>query len=1736
MYSRLCVILFVGFTCLTISRIDAQSSPAGVDYTALATPAIAERLMLTDEQRVAAAKLLDDRINELSAAVPADRTKVLDAYNTKLAAILTDAQKEQFASIMAVGKLRFNFRQQSWPDVLEWFARQADLSLVMDSSPPGSFTYSDTKNYSAAEAIDLLNSVLLSKGFTLIRREQTLIVVELSQGIPYDLLPRVKVEQLNEHGRFEFVSVLFPLGGRPLETVVSEVTPLAGKYGQITALPSTRQLLVVETAGKIQAINALIASISEPKPPEKKPDPPKPPAPILSIYPIPLLDQEATVDTLKKLFGNATVVADPQAKQLHVFAPPDTQTAVAKALEEIAAKVSSDSQPRLEKYEVAGKDPSDIRRQLLDMFPDLQVSVDDDTNHILVMATGLQQKEVQDVLAKLGLEAATDETVQVYEVSPKAQDQTASLLSQALPDAEVVGQSGKIAVRGTATEQQLARSLIEQLEADVPVDRRPTLKFHELTRPLPESMLGILKQMFPDASVQVRNDGRLLTVTALPRDHEGIERTMQQIVTEVPVEPDRNMQIHPIPQPARSHVSVMVSELQKSMPSIRVIVGEKNAELIAWATEVEHARISVAISTLAGSGTAPADVLIAYPLRDADATQLVEMLKGLHPELTIAADTRANRVLITASLVDQARMSGIIEQLDAPKDTSQEPIVRTYPVSDTTPSLTVSLLQPLVPDLRLTADEANGRLLASGKEIDHQRLVKALEEMKSAGAGRGVVRAYKVGSADPTQVRYILVQLVPRAIVSADTTAGQVLVWANERDQQTVAEAVEQLTRGEPDESRQLKSYPIPFDLGRDSLAVFTPIAPNARFSLDDSRRLLICWGTPEEHQAIEQSLIELKEARANAPALGEQVVVYPLDREQISAELVLEALDDELKRPLSIQVNDETNSLVVRGSPTAQEQFRKAVAAVVEQLPPATVRVARVYRFKRGDVTDAMYVLREMLPDARITRDNTTRTIAATATEKEHATIATIVEQMDQPRDRSDVVTRVYRLKRASARRVHSAIEAMTESGTVDYDYESNSLVATAPIEEQNRIQEVLDQLNGPQEEEAITKVYPLKYATPSTVRQAMLDVIPDAEIAADDESGTLIVTSGTADHQRMAKLAEELDTVPGQRPIVRAYEIRNADPQAVYEAVQRGWERSRGFSVTFQEGTRTLLVTASARNHEVFTELMKTLDQATTQDATRSAKTYPLRNVDGQSAQAAVQALLDQTPPKAQVELDRLANALLVVATPEQHQSVADTLRQLDHNDRQLEVFSMQDVDPYTVSSAVYELFADAPTGTAPTVSTDYETGKLFVRGSTEQIEQIKQLLVKLGETSLLQSENRPPSGVRSIPFRGDMREALRQIETMWPKLRRNRIQVIQPGLGRFPGGEAAETGDSDRAVPAPQDPQDASPNDVDRGAMRLPENVERFVFWQDSTRPAVPRADLQDQAVKENDRRDNPADEANVVDDPGKANDVSANTRDGDGSNDAPPVVIVPQGDRITIASSDAEALDQMEELLRFLARGAGGMGRSSDMDVYLLRNTGAVDVQDILRELFKGTSSTTVGTSKVVVVADERLNALIVHGGRREREIAAELLEVLDTEDLPNPLVVYRPEMIPIKYGSASRIVEILRNVYASQLTSGGGRRPLKIPEGVSSEVAAVLQQVNAAASGPLLTLDVDEESNTIIIRAPHELRGEVRDFIASLDQEVDASTAQRVRVIQLKQNRADDVQNALEDFIRRSRRR
>jgi len=150
------------------------------------------------------------------------------------------------------------------------------------------------------------------------------------------------------------------------------------------------------------------------------------------------------------------------------------------------------------------------------------------------------------------------------------------------------------------------------------------------------------------------------------------------------------------------------------------------------------------------------------------------------------------------------------------------------------------------------------------------------------------------------------------------------------------------------------------------------------------------------------------------------------------------------------------------------------------------------------------------------------------------------------------------------------------------------------------------------------------------------------------------------------------------------------------------------------------------------------------------------------------------------------------------------------------------------------------------------------------------------------------------------------------------------------------------------------------------------------------------------------------------------------------------------------------------------------------------------------------------------------------------VVEELLQVLDTSELPDPLSAPRPELIPLTNTQAGRVLTILENVYKSQLTSGGGRKPVQIPKGVSTEVASVLQQINAAAAGPLLTLDVDETTNSIVMRAPPELSHEIKAFVERLDSQASEIPNRHVRVIRLERSKADRMQAVLQQFILQSK--
>ena len=2178
---------FLLLLALLLSDAQSFAQQSLVDYTALGSPAYAQSLRLSDEQIVQVARILDERRTAVIAAKPEDRPAVFNSANQKLADLLTDKQKRTFQELVSGGRLRFSFREEPWPNVLEWFAGQADLALVMNESPPGAFTYSDAKNHTPSQAIDLLNSVLQSKGFTLVRREKMLIVSRTSEGVPYDMVPKVTPEQAGDRGRFEYVSVLFPLEGRPVDKVASEVAAFLGTNGRATPLPATGQLMVVDTAGRVQAIRKLIDSIPKPKKKNDQPKNPeqkkeKKPAPVFQVHSAKGLDVGAAIETLKTLYGDAKFSGDGKAEQITAYTPPAKQEAITKTLAQMTKNVTGENEPRLEIYSVTEQDFDQLETVLSQTTAGIQISTDRSNGQLFVVGDAAQQASVRATLEKLSVLDATDpeNSVAVYDVKPELADQVVELLKPLLPKASVVRNGRRIAVRGSKRDQQIASSAIHQLEAADETIERPSLDFYTLENKLADTYLNTVKQLVPDARISPVPNSNQLAIVATRDDFQQAVDALERIEKQLNAAEQPQMQKFDV---AVNDPNRLLAMLKKAFPATQMMLNEQRDAVLAWTTKEqlptlqqqleqftailpakreavwqyyaakdikpadiqtllkpiapqaqfkpepdrervmiwgtaeEHSKMAEALSALQGDDpTRYKDVSAAYTVNRSDASTVVKLMRDLVPNARLVADDRSNKILVTAPLSEQQRIKAMIDQLDSEPGEADANVVKTYSTKSLAPSTVIRLLQPTFPEMRMTPNNRRNELATVGSNRDHERLKQAIDQLESGGQ-KGTVQSYDVGSANPSQVRSILLQLVPGVVVTADRASRSVIVWADENDHTAIKQAIEQFTKRSAsnrkteiyrfdrtsaraaenaferlapqarvsyvygtnsviatatDEEHKLfreiadkinggdtesvvKVYPInkeqlnvddvlesidetlrsrvamrmneqtnslvvratPEDQATmkqliDELQAQIPaikkriakvyqfvhaeadsaqyilrdLFPEARFREDDQTGTLAATALPKEHEQIAEVIKQLdvpgqqsqqtteiyrfdrtpirsaeialermaprarvspiygtnaviatgtaaehklfreatnkinggegtsvtkvypldkeqidvedvlasiddtlrsrlalrmneqtnslmvrgsEEDQAAIKQLIEQIIeqvppkkrpiakvyqlvhadtemardlvddlfddlrvaanyeagtlgitalpeqhvevakvieqldtpgqqtqqsteiyrfdrtpaeaareaferlvprarvspiyesnaviatgtadehkifreaaekmngggaesvvkVYPLDKDQIDVEDVLESIDDTLRSRVALRMNEQTNSLMVRGSEKDQESIRQLIAQIIEQVPPKDQPVARVYKMKFGSARSARYALRDLFEDATIAYDNDTETVIATATEKEQERIASVIQQMDQP-NATGKSTKVYRIETAEARRVYYAISELVDDGRVTYDNDSNVVIVTTTPTEHTRVQQAIDDLNGSEGRDFMTKVYSLKSADPGNIENSLERLMPGVRVASDSASRTLIVSAKAEDHDKVADLVSKLDEAPGQESLMRAYPIRGADGQQVFESLRNTFNGNGNFSISYQDATKTLFVVATPKNHGVFSDLLKSIDAPELAESTRTAKSYPLSNLSVGAGRAAITALLKGTSPPAAIEIDEVGSSVIVVGTNTQHEKVAATLGQLGGRDTTLEVFDLDYVDPWTVESAVDSLFANQPMNTTPSLTSDYFSQRLFVRGSESQIQQIRDLLQKMGETSVAKRDATKTGGdVRTIPLRGDVNAAIQQVQEVWPRIRSNRIQVIVP---------SARKDNQFKPAPLQSAPKKRSPLDIDEdeaGSVHTrPKTLSRYAAVQTTTR--APAADEGASNTRET--------ETNTQETEDQANTNANTTLD-------VPIVIVPEGDRVTIASTDHAALDQLEELFRALSRAESNTkSMGADFAVFLLRNTGASDVRQLLGELFEQLRKNQSGSagdfgsggfgmgmnlfgpnfSEVAVVADDRLNALIIHGDRKERELIEELLTVLDSEDLPNPIDVYQPELMRLENTQATRILAILRNVYKSQLSTGGGRKKVEIPEGVSSEVASVLQQINAAAGAPLLTLDVDETTNSIVMRAPPELRQEIQTFVTKLDNGAGRNRSRNVRVIQLQRGKSDLIREALEQFI------
>ncbi len=375
-------------------------------------------------------------------------------------------------------RLTFNFRYQPWQDVLDWFADQAGLSLLIESPPSGTFNYRDSRSYTPAEALDVLNGVLLTKGYTLVRRGRMLVLVNLEDGVPPNLVPDVPLEELDKHGEYELIRVLFPVWNMSPEQAAEEVQPILGPQGKAVTLPQARQIQVTETAGRLRTIRSIVNAVEQPDRGKAG----------LREFKLSYVTFDAAMPTLRNMLGIPAEAYSTPDGSMQITKSAIGETILfrgtaqhAARLEEILrlidipeAAAGINGAPQLEVYPITQADPEAVLKvlqQLMRDNPHVTLTTDEKAGHLVAFAAPPQQATIRATIDQMQKDNSQVEVISLSNIEPQVAVLAINRLFGSIDDkpdpkaprVDADLNSRSLLVRGTTSQVGQIRELLRQL-------------------------------------------------------------------------------------------------------------------------------------------------------------------------------------------------------------------------------------------------------------------------------------------------------------------------------------------------------------------------------------------------------------------------------------------------------------------------------------------------------------------------------------------------------------------------------------------------------------------------------------------------------------------------------------------------------------------------------------------------------------------------------------------------------------------------------------------------------------------------------------------------------------------------------------------------------------------------------------------------------------------------------------------------------------------------------------------------------------------------------------------------------------------------------------------------------------------------------------------------------------------------------------------------------------------------
>ncbi len=874
---------------------------------------------------------------------------------------------------------------------------------------------------------------------------------------------------------------------------------------------------------------------------------------------------------------------------------------------------------------------------------------------------------------------------------------------------------------------QQIRDAIEKLASLSTEEVKSVTKVYRLATPLAYYVSNAMRTSFPTVTPMAPTNFELIVIGP-QAEMEKVDEFLSSIIDGGDFDKgSTRMRLFTLPEEAGYGRDRMVNIINANFSAYGTYAypGAIGNQVIVWGVDESLDRVGKFIDEIVK--TPNDETFVTYPIVNVDLTLATTFFAKICPNLEITPDATRKALIVRGTPLQHAALKKALEAFDKPAEEGNKLCVATYTWDDSYSYWPVyaELRARFIP-IGATVVPASDvyEFVITATEADQKTIAKYLEMRRKDQAERSYqLRSYYLQRVNFTKVVQICPTLIPRAAVYPGKGANEIFVVATPLDHAKFEAMLSQLeTTPEGKDADGLQAKIFPTYAASVAINILQPQLPGVVMYPLTNERILV-WGSESDFAYVEKALKVVGEAFPQ-PVLKK----YPLLHLRLQD--VLGTCAYKFAGQGSF-FSSTSGDLMCLASEEIQDEVAKMLQEFDVEPSDDSRYVPEAYDISDIPVASHPYVastIAQIEPEALQFPTTTPGYMVIYARPAHHKKIREVVDAL--LKERPDLKQRMvaYTVRRLTLPQLSALLLPLYPNIKIGAGTSENQIIILAKESEHEKIAELVSQLNKERDDGQTARVYRLKNSQLSVARQAIMTMYPLATVVIDQMSRSVLVKAYEDEHAKIAQLVEEIDEKdPERNTSFKVFNIGTLNFSRLVAALRNFYSGDPAFQVQLDSSSQCLIVRGTSIQHKAVEDLIEEVRAGGLADPDAYMQTYTLKN---QSALTSLYSIFYEQGRDINMYRDYSTGKLVVIGRPEEHKMVQDVLDVVAPEETELAVFDLVYVDPSTARQVFGMIETD---GTYVDARFDANSNQLFVRATPSKLEEIRKVLIQMGEKDL-------------------------------------------------------------------------------------------------------------------------------------------------------------------------------------------------------------------------------------------------------------------------------------------------------------------------------------------------------------------------------------------------------------------